>query len=532
MSRYRWIAGAAAAFHLLAGLLILPYPGIEADEALFAGGIYAPERMAASVELAGRPVATMIMGYIGALKAWLYAPVFGLFGVSVATLRVPVLLAGAASVWLFAGLLARLAGPRAAAIGALLLATDPVFLTTTVFDWGPVALQQLLLVGAMLALWRFAGKRQERDLVLGCLALGLAVWHKAVFLWLLGALAVAAATLAGRELLGLAARYWPRAAGAFLLGALPFVFYNLEQPGRAWSGRRLGLQDLAVKIEVMKRSIRGDAMAGFLVAAEDNPEGAAAKTAAEGASLWLSDRAGRRISGVQLWLLPLAAAGLLLGRSRKPPLFFAVAFLAAWAQMLVTVEAGGSVHHTVMLWPFLHAFLALGLAAVASSQRWSARICALLVLFAASLNALATNEHLARLVRFGPERMWTDAIFGLADRVRTSGARYFHPADWGMGDQVRLLTAGGVIVEEAVQPFGRESLDEEERRRVLERIERPDALFARYEPGWAYFPAATRLLEETAQEAGFEAVRIATVRDRRGRPVFELFRFRPRALQS
>lgn len=531
MSRSRWIVAAAVGFYLVAALLILPYPGIEADEALFAGGIYSPERMAASVELAGRPVATMIMGYIGALKAWLYAPVFSLLGVSVWTLRVPVMLAGAATIWLFASLLARLGGPRAAAIGALLLATDPIFLTTTVFDWGPVALQQLLLVGAMLALVRFSGERRDRYLVLGCLALGLAVWHKAVFLWLLAAMAVSAAALAREELFALARRYWPRAAGALLLGALPFVFYNLHQPGAAWSGRRLGLQDLAGKIEVMKRSVRGDAMAGFLVAADGDREGAAAATAVEQASLWLSDRAGRRISGIQLWLVPVAAAGLFSARSRKPILFFALAFLVAWAEMLITVEAGGSVHHTVMLWPFLHGFLAVGLAAVASSSRWAARLCAVLVLSAASMNVLATNEHLARLVRFGGERMWTDAIFELADRVGGSGVRYFHPADWGMGDQVRLLAAGGVIVEEAVQPFSRESLDEEERRRVLERVERRDAVFARYVPGWAYFPAAARLLEEAAREAGFELAPIGIVQDRRGRPVFELFAFRPRAIQ-
>lgn len=532
MSQHRWASVAAVGFFLAAGLALLAYPGIEADEALFAGGIWAPERMAAAYEIGGRPVATMIMSYVGALKAWLYAPIFALFGVSVWTLRLPVLLAGAAAVWLMASLLARLGGPRAAAIGALLLATDPIFLTTAVFDWGPLALQQLLLAGGLLALVRFAQQRHERHLLLGCFALGLAVWHKAIFLWLLAALAVSAAAVGGRALFGLAARHGHRATGAFLLGALPFILYNVDQPGRAWSGRRLGLRDLPQKIEVMKRSLRGDAMAGFLVAAEGRGQEAAASNPLERASLWLSDRAGRRIPGIALWLVPAAAAGLLVARCRLRILFFGLAFLLAWAQMLVTEEAGGSVHHTAMLWPLLHGFLALGLAALGDLRPWGLRVSAVLVLTAASSNVLAINEHLARLIRFGPERMWTDAVFDLAVRVRASGARYFHPADWGMGDQVRLLTAGAVLVEEAVQPFSRESLDEEERRRVLERIERQEALFARYVPGWAYFPAAAHLLEETARQEGFEPVSVELVRDRRGRPVFELFRFRRRALQS
>jgi len=529
--RHRWAVSTSIGFFFLAGVLLLPYPGIEADEALFAGGIWAPERMAAAYEFGGRPVATMIMSYIGALKAWLYAPIFALFGVSVWTLRLPVLLVGAAAIWLTASLLARLGGPRAAAIGALLLATDPIFLTTTVFDWGPLALQQLLVAGGLLALVRFKQEQRERYLVLGCFALGLALWHKAVFLWLLVALAVSAAVVGGRELFRTAVRHWPSASGAFLLGALPFVLYNVDQPGEAWRGRRLGLADLPQKIEVMKRSLRGDAMAGFLVAADGHGVEATAAKPVERASLWLSDRAGRRISGLQLWLVPVAAAGLFIKRSRPPILFFAAAFLLAWAQMLVTEEAGGSVHHTVMLWPLVHAFLALGLAAAAGLCRSVAYLCAVLVLFAASFNALAINEHLARLVRFGPERMWTDAVFDLAERVRATGARYFHPADWGMGEQVRLLTAGTIIVEEAVQPFSRESLDEEERRHILERIERQDGVFARYVSGWTYFPAAGRLLEQTARQEGFEPVSVELVRDRRGRAVFELFRFRPRAIQ-
>jgi len=48
------------------------------------------------------------------------------------------LVAGAASIWLFYRLLRRIAGERAAVIGSTLLAADSLYLLTTCFDWGPV----------------------------------------------------------------------------------------------------------------------------------------------------------------------------------------------------------------------------------------------------------------------------------------------------------------------------------------------------------------------------------------------------------
>lgn len=506
---------------MLAGALFIPYPGIEGDEALFAGGVYSPDRMAAAVEVFGRPVCLMIMSYIGALKAWLYAPLFWLWPPSVWSLRLPMVAAGAATIVLLGALLDRLAGRRAAILGAALLAADPMFLLTATFDWGPVGLQHLLLAGALLFI-------AQGRLTLGAVGLGLALWNKAIFVWLLVGLAGAALIgYGGRLRSELGRERLLRAIGGFLLGALPFVIYNLHHPGEAVRGREFSLAEVAQKVELMKHTVRGDAMAGFLVSAEARGEERPGLTRIERASLWLSDRTGRRLTGWQLYLIPLAAAGLLVARVRRLLLFFALAFLIAWAQMLVTREAGGGVHHTITLWPLLAAFLAIGLAAVFPPGRAGAVGCGIVCALVAGSNVAVTNEYLARLIRFGPQPMWTDAVFALAEEVRASGARYVHPADWGIGDPVKLLTAGAVIVEDAVQPIMRQELDEQERRRLLERLEHPDALFVGYVEGRRYFPRAGELLDQAAREAGYARRQIRVIEDRRGRPVFEVFEFVP-----
>ena len=106
------------------------------------------------------------------------------------------------------------------------LPTLCIFLTTC-FDWGPVALQHVLPWPA----WRCCevylhGKRST--LFWGFFWFGLALWDKALFLWLFSGLLVAAAAVFPRALWS---RCTPKnlglAAAGLLIGALPLVAYNL-----------------------------------------------------------------------------------------------------------------------------------------------------------------------------------------------------------------------------------------------------------------------------------------------------------------
>jgi len=45
-------------------------------------------------------------------------------------------------------------------------------------------------------------------------------------------------------------------------------------------------------------------------------------------------------------LMPLAG-----GSDRRAVLFALIAMTVAWLQMAITANAGGSVHHTILLWP-------------------------------------------------------------------------------------------------------------------------------------------------------------------------------------
>ncbi len=527
-------AGFLILYFFAAGLLLVPYPGIEDDEALFAGAIYMPEGMEAKVRLFGRPVATMIMSYLGTLKAWLYAPIFAVFGPSVYTLRLPALAVGAGSLWLFYRLLDRVHGRRAAILGALLLATDVSFLLTACLDWGPVVLQHLLLLGGMLLLLRFHQGAGEISLKAAFFLFGLALWDKALFSWMLGGLAVAAALALTAQIRSTVT--WRRcgaAAKALLLGALPLVAYNLATGFATFRNRHYSLEDWQQKVSVLRYTIQGNAMKAFLVGAPAAGPAGTPNRAVEAASVRLSELLGHPETSWLPWVLIAAVAMAPLAwttRARKSMLFFGVAAVVTWLQMLVTVNAGASVHHTILVWPLLVGFIAVTLAgAVERASKRAVTVVFAGVVLAAGWNAALLNEYLSGLIRFGPAPMWTDAVYPLAEALKEHRPGVIYAADWGMSNSVRMLLEGKTPLGNAVDPISRQELDAAERARVLERVAQPGAVFVAFVDGRGYFPAAKRLLLQSAEAAGFRRKLLATVPDRRGRPVFELFRFQATA---
>ena len=100
---------------ILAGLAFIPQAGIEEDEAMLVSGMYPRDGFAQTI---GHNIPLMLMGYVGALKSWIYAPLFLVWEPTAFSLRLPAILAGGFTIWPFCRLLRRIAGDRAAAIGA------------------------------------------------------------------------------------------------------------------------------------------------------------------------------------------------------------------------------------------------------------------------------------------------------------------------------------------------------------------------------------------------------------------------------
>lgn len=524
--------GSLALACILFILLSIPFveaAGIYEDEALFAAPLYDPGTAFHRIRIFQRDYPLMLMSYLGALKTWLYAGIFALFPPSVWSLRLPVVLFGTASVFLFFHVTNSLAGRRAAVAAAFLLATDPVYLLTNVYDWGPVAVQHLCLLGAVLALTRFVQTESRRALAIAFALMGFGLWDKALLVWNLAGLAAALLVVyPGDVRYRLNSRNARIAAIAFLLGALPLVLYNIRRGGAtARANLSISTSEYGQKFEHLKLTTSGTSMFGFLVHEEWEDHARPAVTTLGRAGAAVRDLAGeQRFTWIPYaFLAALALIPVWWRTASRRVLLAALVFMTvAWVLMASTRGAGGSAHHVVLLWPAPLFFIAAAFAA--STERLPRGILTLLVAALCIKNVLVLNQYHLQLERNGASTNWSRAIFTLSDRLAGSQDRIY-AVDWGIVNPVRLLHDGRLDLRLTPDWTRREELTDRERDELRRLFSDPKALFVHHHnPGDEVFTGAGEQLNRLAAAEGKVRVVEQVIADPHGRPIYDLFRFR------
>lgn len=499
--------GALAAILLLfiaTAMLFVSRPGIEADEALVVNpAIYYWHH-----------VPLMLMSYMGALKAWFYLALFNIVKPGATSLRVPTILFGAVAIWLFFLLIDRTVGRRAAWIGALLLATDTIFVILEAIDYGPNALHFVLKLGALVLLVRFHREGSAWALAGGFFLFGLGLWDKAIFAWVLIGISIAAVIVFPREIWRhFTIRNLAIAGVSIIVGALPLVAYNIHRPLETFKANRNMTNDpFAHKAVLWERTVNGAVLFGFFTSLMPSPHPGEANTPLQKVSRAISDAAHQPTTNLTIAALCASCLGLFARASRKPVLFGLLAFGATWLPMLLTAGAGAAAHHVILLWPF-H-FLAIAAALAAIPWQW---IAAVLTLMLCAANLAVTNEYYWQLVRNGPDIRWTDAIFPLERLLESLRSPDIYIADWGIFETINLLSDNTAPVR-AVDWSNQETL-----RKI---VADPRAAFVAHTATYAYFPQQRAALEDAAGNAGYEEVPIEIIYDRNGRATFDVFRFR------
>ncbi len=511
----RHVGLVACCLFIAISLCVLPYAGIQSDEALFTVPLY---HHADNNLHPAFPRQLMLLGYIGSLKTLVYWPILRFFHPSVWTLRLPVVLAGTISVFIFLYLTAASGRRLAAVLAALLLATDPVFLLTNTFDWGPVAIEHLLLVTGCWFLFLFGSqsnsRRSIRHLCIGFFCFGLALWNKAVFVWALSGLVA-----------GVLLVFWPElrargtrrnlviAAGTFLLGASPLVVYNLRHANATLNGTaRLDPFSLPSKWIQFEGALNGNALFGFMVSEESSPQ---PKPSAS-FSVWIREHLGEHLqTGFYYVFGALLLAIPWWWRSRAAR--FSLVFMSvAWIAMATTRDAGTSAHHVILLWPFPILFAASALAELP----W--RPAAILIgAGLVVMNLLVVNQYISQFERNGPAGGFTDAIFPLSSSLPEKPGQTIYALDWGISEPLNFLHQGRLNLPATDPSVAPDSS------RVHGMLTDPQGLFVGHLPEQEFFPQLGQSLEADAQASGYRRQPVQTVPDSNGRPVFEVYRYIP-----
>ncbi|HZV72983.1 MAG TPA: glycosyltransferase family 39 protein [Conexibacter sp.] len=442
------VLAVALAFFGWCALTAIAHPGPQYDEVLFVngalGGHYANGSFVSDRFLG---VVTMLMPYIGALKSWLYAPLFEVFGVSMSTIRVPAIAASGATVCLAFVLARRLFGAWPAALLAVLMATDPTYIAMSKTDYGPIVLSGLLRVGALAAYfaWMRTGSVRYVWLLAGSVALG--IFNKVDFLAFAGALALAAIVVDHRGIVR-RVRERPRAfalVAVALLAVLVVEYIEIYAPARAFPAAKSGA-DLTGRLHevwmLFRWTMDGTGFYQYMTGAflgertAVAPATVAVVVLAGALALWRLSRRGRRPDPA---VAPLAATAKTAG-------FLLLLLLTIFVVLAATPQAVGP-HHAMLLWP-LPALLGVALVSAATQLRRPALRAGVTVVLVLGLVALAGSQiRVASTYRaaFASDRTWlpgwTTEAYPLANAVKryAPGVDTIVTADWGIGNQLLAL---------------------------------------------------------------------------------------------
>jgi len=504
-----------AVVFILSAMLFGKHLPIEADETLIGNGIYARGAPVYSWTIGNSELPIMMLSYVGALKTWLLNGVFELWKPGPVSLRLPMVLVAGFALWPLFVFLDRSVGRRAAWIGTLLLATDPSWVLLTSIDFGFIVGQFFFKMGALLLLLRFHRDGKWWALAGAFFLLGVALWDKAVFLWVLFGLGVAGFAIFPAEIRGrLAARNLGIATASMILGALPLVIYNVARPLETLrSNAKVSDERIAVKAHLVRRTLEGAILFGFFTAADPGPHPGEPARWYQTASVKINQivRAPRQTLTIPALLLALLALPWLWRTdARRPILFGLVAFVATWIPMALTSHAGGAAHHIILLWPFHLLIIAVVLA------RMPARFAAAAVVLICAANLLVTNHYYADLIRNGGALQFSDAIYPLNQKLAGLRARRIFVMDWGIIETINLLSEGRTPV------IAGEPGDQAYKRRMFTD---PRHAFVAHTRGNEIVHGLREDLEEAAREDHYGEENIDTIYDRNGRAIFDVFRF-------
>lgn len=521
--RTRALLALVCALFIIQALPFIQRLGIEVDEALVGNGIYERGSASYSWRIGDAEIPVMLLSYLGALKCWLYSALFAMWRPGPTVLRLPMALVAAAVIWLLFRFLDAVHGRRAAWIGALLLATDSSYLLTASVDYGPVALQHLFKLGAVMLLVAHHRDRRNWRLAAAFFLLGLAVWDKAIFIWVLAGLLAGLTAVRPRWF----QEYFKRraasiAATAFCAGAFPFIVYNVARP-LEWvrqNARVTAGESLYVKEHQRRSTINGTVMFGFYTAAEPGPRPGSPTRTWQQASFALGRAAAEPRTNYRnriLWLGLFTIAVLAIVQRRRPhplAIFSLVFLITTWLAMVLTSGAGAGAHHIVLLWPFHLILIAIALAELPWGPiAWgtTALICI--------AGLLVTNTYAVDLIRNGTAVRWTDAFPGLVEQLERRSAHQVYVLDWGILETINLMSEGSVQVTDGTGPLnaGGTELDT--------MLNDRGALYVTHTETFEQWPGLRGKLLERAAALGRRPRPVASLADRNARPVFEVFTF-------
>jgi hypothetical protein len=410
-----------------------------------------------------------------------------------------------------------------------LLATDTTLLYTSIMDWGPAVLQNLLLVLGLMLFERWHVKRSRVLIFLGALCFGLALWDKALFFWNLGGMAIAFLII-GFSFIKRNFRWQLLlvAGLGFLLGAWPLIRFNIRHRGATLAENTDFVYDqIGYKFKYLQ--LAADDKASIAPFADYSAPAPAAPIAAPlgQSAIVLSKKLLVTSAGPRFWLIvALLAAGIVVGCGvqRRWAAFFALSAGLAWFQSVITPNSGGSLHHSVLLWPLLYSGAGVGAAAIATRlSRFGPPAVALLTVLFAVWGLLAFVQMYATAISVSFRPQFSSADRPLGEYLRREHITRATVTDWGIGDLIDIRTNRAVQIDDEIVQIRDNQLNIAGLRDCLP----PSCIAVGYVEHRDVFPNQGEKLDQQLARSSLRRHPKAVITDALGTPMFQLFQVGP-----
>ena len=514
----------------LAMLWVIPRLGPHQDENFFVKPVFFPQWSHTFLTLGGRQYPLLLQAYIGAPKVFLYQAIFVIVQPSLWSLRLPVLGAIIGSIFLIRSGCIRVGHPLTGNALAIFLACSPLIMLTSVFDWGPVCMQMLLL-GLAFACWSMGfSKNSIPWLAASAFFAGLGIWEKMTFAFCFGPML---AILFIASLQRLPGKQQIQAvvasALALLLGVSPLILATIiatSQPLKELLAPEI-LPGYLIKFQMLGRAIVGSSLVGYLTS--PNPywptiSNAITQTFAHGVAVLL--HYGFQAPGLVVGIMLGAAA--VPGPTQNLRWAFIAGEICSWIAMVIFRNLGSSAHHTVLLIPVLFMLLALTIEDASKlNPAWRVAIGSLAAIVLL-LNLASYADYILRFKYLPIPTIWSPAIGSAATQAIKQQPAPLYTDDWGLDNAVILLSAGKVVAFPAAPLSGRDGALVVDRQAAMKILEQRNAVFLGFVAGKQTFPIGPAVLGELASQQHLNRCVIASFPGRPGgETLVELYLFLP-----
>lgn len=525
----------ALIFYSIIAVMFISEPGISSDEAYFGCSALNNSKgdfgMTWGINIGDTLIPLMYWSYVGAVKFFIYKPIFLLFGVSPLTLRFPMIFLGLATLVVIYSFLKKFFDKKIALLSLLFLATDPSYIFHHKLGWDPIAIELFLKSASLYLLykWYTSQDKKWQYLAVSSFMLGLGLYSKVTFGWYIAALCLSSILILKKEFLKLInAKRIIICLFHFLLGCAPLIFYNIITKGETFSRygiyekglfSRLAFENLAYKFSNFIATLNGTGIYFFI-----NRENLNLLNSLFRESRILS----LLFDGNKLVIFLITAVFfIILHRENKKIKLILYLFIFMLFQIFMMHKAE-ALHHFMSISPFPQIIVSFALFEIKKKkilfENFTRYILFIVTFLILTLNALVDLSYLKSFTTIGGRGEWSDAIYKLLEFAKTRPNVEFLSLDLGVHAPLLLLSDAAIKTEELFCKYTEHSPEE-----IVQEL----SIAMKHSFSTIYFLHPHRYLHttidlsryffEVAETEGLSVNLLKTFYERDGTPVYLLY---------